>query len=161
MGLFDVPNGVTPQTGLLLRTQLFNPGAGSDSIVTESWNLGGGFAVGIHGYQLDVSGWTGADGEQFDYEFNLDPNTIAVNTNAGSRLFRSSQEANISTSGALLEPFPATVFLPGPILTVQNAVHTFTPVTTAMVGRLALFYSIYRVSDSDFIRIAGVSLSRG
>lgn len=157
----ELPRGVQAESGLLFASITINPGAGVAGSQVVRPAVGPGFAVGIHGYQAGYTGGAGADATRVRWHLSLDESDVIAQTGLSAGLYYSDRLWNTTTSGTVQEWSPEYYYHDLPVLTLKPFVVAFTPGVAAATLQMSVLYAIYKVSDSDFLRIAGLSLARG
>lgn len=164
MGLYDVPKGITPESGILISTRGTNSLADGAS---EGQNhgfggLGQDYVVGVHGWGYSTAPYT-LSAEFYTVEVLSEPDLVAPVALPDNRvIFLVSNFTNLTTSGGFIVEEAKQLMLPAPVLTVKD----WSSVANNEIGAAGhwmsqLFYSIYRVDSDTFVRLAGISLSRG
>lgn len=157
----DLPSGVRAETGLLFRAVTLNPGAATNGSEVITPAVGPGFAVGIHGYQFGTTGWLGGDGERARWMLDLNADNAIVQTGLSTTLYYSDEIHQLAASSTLGPMQSGSYYNDAPVLVLKPFVVAFTPTIVAITLQMAVLFTIYRVSDSDFLRIAGLSLAQG
>lgn len=166
MGLYDVPAGIKPITGLLVSLHPADDlaAAGISGQRHTFGSLGPDLAVGIHGVRFHTTN-IDADAESIRGTVSLDPDISLTEMPSrvdGSLIYDQVYAVDVVTSGAARGVIEFDRAYPAPFLTVRN-------ITTHMQNAggaqadlaLQVLYSVYEVSERDFVRLAGISLSRG
>lgn len=181
MGLYDVPAGIKPVTGILIDPQLYvsEIPAGETTVgvtAIHRWNLGEGYCVGIHGADIrgsTLGNSTTVESSSWFWRLFLDASVLPITNelvggyepgDSSIALETQEQITGDGTGDINARNWHQVFTHGGPVLTVQPALSLAfinAAATRALSMRSNLWYSIYEVTDAQFLRIAGVSLSRG
>lgn len=166
MGLYDVPQGIKPVTGLLLSLHPENDlAAAAIGAQRHTFgSLGPDLAVGIHGVRFHTTN-IDADTESIRGTVSLDPDISLVQMPSvfdASLIYDQLYAVDVVTSGAARGVIEFYRSYNVPIMTVRNITTHIQNAGGAQADfALQLLYSVYEVSERDFVRLAGISLSRG
>lgn len=182
MGLHDVPDGMKALTGML-RSTVNTPTIPIPSgETTIGWvaqhNLAvgsqGNIIIGLHGYQWRGSTLGPGNGQATFSAMRtfLDPDILATGeitsgfeSQSLAIAFEDQQQFVEDVDGNIVTENFKMDSLPAPILTVKDLSTVMWINGTAAVDSLTqqttILYSLYEATQSAFLRIAGVSLSRG
>ena len=157
-----LPRGVEPRTGTLVSYG--NSGSianGATGGVKHRWDLGPGFVVGIQAILIEMNTFASAGSNT--YRFSLDPNVQTTTTMAQSQAAIQAGRAAITSTTTGSYDSKVEYFLPlAPMFTVNDATSQWINNTGGAISPgVWVYYQIFSVSDTEFLRIAGVSLSRG
>ena len=164
----DLPSGIKLETGLLVFN-LEHPvtAGGSDSSVIARFapGLGAGFAIGLHGYSVVPNVGAPVSGDGWRWELGTDQDTTAIGdgTNNDVVYSRAINQIVITSGTVFSGNFGATepVHHSIPILVVKNVISRFNPLIVPTNAQVSIYYSIYSVTDAQFLRVAGISLASG
>ena len=159
--MIELPKGVVPVTGLLVAMASHQSvAAGGNDPQILRLQPGAGFAIGLHGFLTQVSGGTGADAEGWDWNLDSDPDQIITNNVRPSVFYTDTADhEGTSTTGQDMAGHHS-LYHNGPLLVVQDVVSIFGPTITANSMTVRIFYAVYAVSDTDFVRLAAINLAR-
>lgn len=161
MGDFLLPSGVTPKTGTLVSFgnsgTITNTNVGG---VKHNIDLGPGFVVGITSILVEMNTFAAAGSNSFLFSLNptVDP---TVQMAASQAFWQAGRAAVTSTTTGSYDSKTGYQWLT-PVFTVQNFVSQWVNNTGGNISpSVWVYYTIFEVKDAEFLRIAGVSLSRG
>lgn len=168
MGLLDVPRGVTPASGVLVGTATTTNADTETSGERIRIDLGPGFAIGLHAVAFGAAESPGADADEQRWALIADPDislTTAI-TQSDPRIiaYRRLAFELVTSGGGGIEQEVQQLVLPAPMLMVRDMSFIATNNrngSTAGIFVCRYYYSIYEVTDAQFVRLAGVSLARG
>lgn len=168
MGLLDVPRGVTPASGVLVGTATTTNADTETSGERIRIDLGPGWAIGIHAVTFGAAEPLGADGDEQRWALIADPD-ISLTTVIGQAdpriiAYRRNSFELVTSGGGFGENEVQQLVLPAPVLMVRDMSFIATnnrTGSTAGIFVCRFYYSLYTVTDAEFVRLAGVSLARG
>ena len=159
--MIELPKGVKPMTGLLFaKADHGNVAAGVDDAIVLRIQPGPGFAVGLHGFNIIETALPGGDGNGWRWELGSNTDITAVQDGLGNDiLYMANQRIEITTSGGPMPWTPDRYYNTGPLLVIRDVISRYNSLVGTSAAKVSIYYAIYEVSDSDFLRIAGFQLA--
>ena len=161
--MLELPRGVKPVTGLLFAHADHGAVAsGADENIVLRLQPGPGFAVGLHGFSLLETANPGADGNGYRWELGTNTDITPVQDGLGNEVVYSAEARVEGAPGQVPMWSPNRYYNAGPLLVIRDVISRVNSLTGVSAFSAIIYYALYEVSDSDFLRIAGVQLaSRG
>ena len=161
--MIELPRGIKPVTGLLFAHADHGAvGAAADENLVLRLMPGPGFAVGLHGFSLLETANPGADGNGYRWELGSNTEITPVQDGLGNDVIYSAEQRVEGAPGQSVLWNPNRMMNAGPILVIRDVISRVNSLTGVSAFSAIIYYALYEVSDSDFLRIAGIQLaSRG
>lgn len=157
----DLPAGIKAVTGTLVA----NPNAGSIANgatggVRISIDVGPGFVAGLTDILVEMNTFAAAGSNTFRLGLNNPEQSLTTMMSASQAFWQAGRAAITSaTEGNFDSKTPYHWHLP--VFTVRDIVGQWSNSTGGSISpSLWVYYQIYEVKDAEFMRIAGLSLSR-
>lgn len=157
----DLARGIKPVTGLLFaKADHGSVGALADESIVLRLQPGPGFAIGLHGFSLYESALPGADGNGYRWELGTNTDISAVQDGQGNDvMYSSNQRIEQSAAGLFHMWNPDRFYNEQPLLVIRDVISRINALSGVIEFAATLYYVIYEISDSDFLRIAGMQLA--
>lgn len=157
----DLARGIKPVTGLLFaKADHGAVGALADESIVLRLQPGPGFAIGFHGWSVYESASSGTDGSGYRWELGTNTEITAVQDGQGNDVMYSTNQRveGPAVPDALLWN-PDRFYNDQPMLVIRDVISRINALSGVIEFAATLFYVIYEISDSDFLRIAGMQLA--
>ena len=156
----DLARGIKPVTGLLFAKADHGTVAGAaDNNIVMRLQPGPGFAIGFHGFSLNESAAVNTDGAGYRWELATNTDVTPTQDGLGNDIMYSSTQRNEGVAGDITLWNPDRYYNEIPMLVIRDVISRLTALTGTIAFAATLYYAIYEISDSDFLRIAGMQLA--